>query len=60
MPLLKATGDQLLALLPNDPDGILANFKKHKPGAADEAAPPDADQESKAAPPTPSPGQAQG
>ncbi len=53
--MLKATGDQLLALLPDDPDGILAKFKKHKPGAVDETAPPDADQEPKAAPATPSP-----
>jgi membrane protein required for colicin V production len=42
----------LLALLPDDPDGLLAKFKKHKPG--DDAAPPDSE-EPKAAPATPSP-----
>jgi membrane protein required for colicin V production len=52
LPLLKSTGDQLLALLPDDPDGLLAKFKKHKPG--DDAAPPDSE-EPKAAPATPSP-----
>jgi membrane protein required for colicin V production len=52
LPLLKSTGDQLLALLPDDPDGLLAKFKKRKPG--DDAAPPDSE-EPKAAPATPSP-----
>jgi membrane protein required for colicin V production len=52
LPLLKSTGDQLLALLPDDPDGLLAKFKKHKP--SDDAAPPDSE-EPKAAPATPSP-----
>ncbi len=49
---MKSTGDQLLALLPDDPDGLLAKFKKRKPG--DDAAPPDSE-EPKAAPATPSP-----
>ncbi len=55
LPLLKTTSDQLLALLPDDPDGILAKLKKHKPGAGEEAPPPETDQEPKAAPATPSP-----
>jgi membrane protein required for colicin V production len=52
LPLLKSTGQQLLALLPDDPDGLLAKLKKQKPG--DEASPPDSD-EPKSAPATPSP-----
>jgi membrane protein required for colicin V production len=55
LPLLKATSDQLLALLPDDPDGILAKLKKHKPGGGEDAPPPETDQEPKAAPATPSP-----
>lgn len=55
LPLLKATGDQLLALLPDDPDSLLSKLKKHKPGADEAAPPPDADTEPKAAPATPSP-----
>jgi membrane protein required for colicin V production len=54
LPLLKATSDQLLALLPDDPDGIIAKLKKHKPGGED-APPPETDPEPKAAPVTPSP-----
>ena len=30
-PLLQATGDQLMAMLPNDPDGILAKLKNPGP-----------------------------
>jgi membrane protein required for colicin V production len=52
LPLLKSTGAQLLSLLPDDPDGLLAKFKKRKPG--DDAAPPDSE-EPKTAPATPSP-----
>jgi membrane protein required for colicin V production len=55
LPLLKATSDQLLALLPDDPEGILSKLKKHKPGAGEDAPPPEPDQEPKAAPATPSP-----
>jgi membrane protein required for colicin V production len=55
LPLLKATSDQLLALLPDDPEGLLAKFKKPKPSAGDEAPPPETDSEPKAAPATPSP-----
>jgi membrane protein required for colicin V production len=53
--LLKATSDQLLALLPDDPDGIIAKLKKHKPGGGEDAPPPETDPEPKAAPVTPSP-----
>ena len=53
LPLLKATSDQLLALLPDDPDGLLAKFKKPKqPAASDDTPPPESDSEPKAAPPT--------
>ncbi len=55
LPLLKATSDQLLALLPDDPEGLLAKLKKRKAGAGEEAPPPETDQEPKAAPATPSP-----
>jgi membrane protein required for colicin V production len=55
LPLLKATGEQLLAFLPDDPDSLLAKLKKHKPGAEDAVPPPEPDQEPKAAPATPSP-----
>ena len=55
LPLLKATSDQLLALLPDDPDGIIAKLKKHKPGGGEDAPPPETDPEPKAAPVTPSP-----
>jgi membrane protein required for colicin V production len=56
LPLLKATSDQLLALLPDDPDGLLAKFKKPKqPAASDDTPPPESDSEPKAAPPMASP-----
>jgi membrane protein required for colicin V production len=56
LPLLKTTSEQLLALLPDDPDGLLAKFKKPKlPAANEEAPPPESDSEPKAAPATPSP-----
>lgn len=56
LPLLKATSDQLLALLPDDPDGLLAKFKKPKqPAASEDTLPPESDSEPKAAPATPSP-----
>jgi len=53
--LLQATGDQLLALLPDDPDGIISKLRKPKPATSDEAPPAETDQEPKAAPVTPSP-----
>ena len=54
LPLLKTASAQLLALLPDDPDGLISKIKKAKPGA-DEAPPQDADVEPKDAPATPSP-----
>ncbi len=55
LPLLKTTSEKLLELLPDDPDGLLAKFKKHKPGSGEDAPPPETDIEPKAAPATPSP-----
>ncbi|MCW2273949.1 CvpA family protein [Rhodoblastus acidophilus] len=54
LPLLKTASAQLLALLPDDPDGLISKLKKSKPGA-DEAPPQDAESEPKDAPVTPSP-----
>lgn len=54
LPLLRTASAQLLALLPDDPDGLISKLKKAKPGA-DEAPPQDADSEPKDAPVTPSP-----
>ncbi len=42
-PLLSATGDQIMALLPDDPESILAKLKKSKPGAPPEDAPAEGD-----------------
>jgi membrane protein required for colicin V production len=55
LPLLTATSNELLSLLPDDPDGLLAKFKKPKPAAGDEAPPPENDSEPKATPAPPSP-----
>jgi membrane protein required for colicin V production len=44
-PLLQATGDELLAVLPDDPEGLLNKLKRPKPPAANEEAVPDTDQE---------------
>lgn len=52
-PLLQATGDQLMAMLPNDPEGILAKLKQPKAAAPSEEAAPDSDVEPKTAPPGP-------
>ncbi|WP_395665547.1 CvpA family protein [Methylocella sp.] len=41
-PLLVRTGDQLMAMLPDDPEGILARLKQAKPPQGEESA-PDAD-----------------
>lgn len=49
-PLLQATGDQLMAMLPNDPEGILAKLKQPKAAAPSEEAAPDSDVEPKTAP----------
>ena len=40
-PLLQSTGDELIALLPDDPEGYLNKFRKSK--AATEEAVPDSD-----------------
>jgi membrane protein required for colicin V production len=45
-PLLQATGDQLMAMLPEDPEGILARLKKPKGSGSDEVAPEDAEKPS--------------
>lgn len=48
-PLLQATGDQLMAVLPDDPEGLINKLKKKKvPGAGEEPV-PDSDQEPKKA-----------
>ena len=55
-PLLQATGDQLMAMLPDDPEGILAKLKTAESrGARRGGAPPDSDVEPKAAPPAAAP-----
>jgi membrane protein required for colicin V production len=53
IPLLKTASAQLLALLPDDPDGLIAKMKKAKP--AGEETPPQESDEPKEAPATPSP-----
>lgn len=57
LPLLRATADRLLALLPDDPDGLLAKLKKPKGEAVDAAPPPETDAPARpaAAPPSPPP-----
>ena len=56
-PLLSVTGDQIMAMLPDDPEGILARFKKNKTAAPTEDAPAESDQDLKtpAAPAKPAP-----
>jgi len=54
LPLLRTASAQLLALLPDDPDGLISKIKKAKPGA-EEAPPQESDAEPKDAPATPSP-----
>ena len=48
-PLLQSTGNELMAMLPDDPEGILAKLKKSK-AATDETPPPEGESEPKAAP----------
>ena len=50
-PLLSVTGDQIMALLPDDPESILAKLKKSKPGAPPEDAPAEGDDSKPPAPP---------
>ena len=48
-PLLQATGDRLMAILPDDPEGLLNKLKKPKSAGASEDTVPDTDQEPKKA-----------
>jgi membrane protein required for colicin V production len=48
-PLLQATGDRLMAILPDDPEGLLNKLKKPKSAGASEETVPDTDQEPKKA-----------
>jgi membrane protein required for colicin V production len=52
--ILQAAGDQLKAMLPDDPESIFAKFKKSKPSGTDEAV-PDSDTEQKPNLPAPKP-----
>lgn len=55
-PLLVSTGKELMAMLPDDPEGLLAKLRKPKNGT-EEQAPADTDTEGKpAAKPAPAPG----
>lgn len=49
-PLLQVTGEQLMAVLPDDPEGLLAKLKKPKAAGANEEPAPDSDVESKPSP----------
>jgi membrane protein required for colicin V production len=46
-PLLVLTGDQIMAMLPDDPESILAKLKKPKGGAPAEDSPAETDQDTK-------------
>jgi membrane protein required for colicin V production len=46
-PLLQVTGDRLMAILPDDPEGLLNKLKKPKSAGASEDTVPDTDQEPK-------------
>jgi membrane protein required for colicin V production len=48
-PLLQVTGDRLMAILPDDPEGFLNKLKKPKSAGASEETVPDTDQEPKKA-----------
>jgi membrane protein required for colicin V production len=50
-PLLQATGDRLMAVLPDDPEGLLNKLNKPKSAGASEETVPDTDQEPKKAEP---------
>jgi membrane protein required for colicin V production len=50
-PLLQATGDRLMAILPDDPEGLLNKLKKPKSAGTSEETVPDTDQEPKKAEP---------
>jgi membrane protein required for colicin V production len=53
-PILQATGDQLMAMLPDDPESLLNKLKKNRGGTASEEQPAESD-EPKATPAVPSP-----
>ncbi|HEX3496969.1 MAG TPA: CvpA family protein [Methylocella sp.] len=55
-PLLQATGDELMAILPDDPEGLLNKLKKPKSAGASEETVPDTDQEPKKTEPGNEPG----
>jgi membrane protein required for colicin V production len=60
-PLLQTTGDELMAMLPDDPEGLLAKLKTPKSTGTTEEAPADSDIDTKpvpapAAAPKPDPG----
>ncbi|HKH80485.1 MAG TPA: CvpA family protein, partial [Methylovirgula sp.] len=50
-PVLQSTGEELIALLPDDPEGLLNRLKN--PKAATEEAVPDSDTPAAAPPPAP-------
>jgi membrane protein required for colicin V production len=52
-PILQATGDQLMAMLPDDPEGLLNKLKKNKGGPASEEQPAEGDQPKPAVPTPP-------
>jgi membrane protein required for colicin V production len=52
-PILQATGDQLMAMLPDDPEGLLNKLKKNKGGTASEEQPAESDQPKPAVPTPP-------
>jgi membrane protein required for colicin V production len=52
-PILQATGDQLMAMLPDDPEGLLNKLKKNKGGTASEEQPAEGDQPKPAVPTPP-------
>ena len=55
-PLLTATGDEIMAVLPDDPDSILSKLKKPRGTAADEPAAESDSDKMPAPPPRPVPG----
>jgi membrane protein required for colicin V production len=53
-PLLQSTGEELMAMLPDDPEGLLNKLKKAKPGGEEPA--PDTDADDKLTPTSPGAG----
>jgi len=53
-PLLQATGDELMTMLPEDPEGLLAKLKKPKSAAPSGEPAPDSDEDQKTSPAAPS------